>query len=460
MNQSPHLIIGKTILNSELASQLGGQTVGLLPASQFDMGISADGSHVVFAANTSNGGAALVGVDNNGNAHLIGPINSSNFEMPDIAISGDGNTVARYDTNTNPPVLGVYNFNGSAHSTSGPTLSVPGIPIDSTAPATISSEPIQLTFDGSKLLLGHTSLLLNTDGSGGFVQIGTNVAGTNFVGETFGQGPMTMNSSGNAFLFVGNDHSGNDELGIARLNPASPDPSDPAGQQPDVQHAVSGARSTLEFPNAHDHCPDQRGRRSRRGSGPVLRTEWPVRRQQQPQQHFRGLPVVRRWCTHGDVTAGDHVYTVNNINASHITDPNTDLGPRTIRLSGVALDSASKLHITTVEYTGLSIVSQAPTVNTTTTVVTSANPSFIDQPVTFTATVTAATGSAAPLGAVRFYIDGKPGPVGVPDRRHGDQRHGHTRRPRVRAARDIPGQGRVHSRSHDHLLRKPGPTRP
>jgi large repetitive protein len=406
-NQSPHLIIGKTILNSELASQLGGQTVGLLPASPFDMGISADGSHVVFAANTSNGGAALVAVDNNGNAHLIGPINSVNFEMPDIAISGDGNTVARYDTNTNPPVLSVYNFNGSAHSNSGPTLSVPGIPIDSTAPATISSEPIQLTFDGSKLLLGHTSLLLNTDGSGGFVQIGTNVPGTNFVGETFGQGPMTMNSSGNAFLFVGNDHSGNDELGIARLNPASPDPSDPQVSSPTFSTPYLVLGQPLNSPTLTITAPINAAGAPVVGAAQAFEQNGLSEDNSGSNNIFVDSQLYDDG-THGDVTAGDHDYTVNNINASHITDPNTDLGPRTIRLSGVALDSASKLHITTVEYTGLSIVSQAPTVNTTTAVVTSANPSFIDQPVTFTATVTAATGAAAPVGAVRFYIDGKP----------------------------------------------------
>jgi autotransporter-associated beta strand protein len=56
----------------------------------------------------------------------------------------------------------------------------------------------------------------------------------------------------------------------------------------------------------------------------------------------------------------------------------------------------------------LTIVSQAPTVNTSTTVASSANPSFIDQLVNLTATVTAATGTTAPVGAVQFYIDGKP----------------------------------------------------
>jgi hypothetical protein len=406
-NQTPHLILGKAILNSELASQLGGQTVGLLPGSPFDMAISADGSHVVFGANTSNGGIALV-AESGGSAHLIGPINANGFDMPDIAISGDGGTVARYDTNSSPGVLSVYNFNGSAHSPSGPTLSVPGIPIDS-ATATISAEPIQLTYDGSKLLLGHTSLLLNTDGSGGFVQIGTNVQGTNFVGETFGQGPMTMSGTGDEFLFIGFDNSSNDELGIARLNPASPDPNDPQVSSPTLSTPYLVLAQPLNAPLLTLSAPV-----NGTSAAPVIRVTEAFEQhglsEDGPNDNitFTDSQMFDDG-THGDVTAGDHIYTDNNINAGHITDPATDLGPRTLRISGVALDSASsRLHVTTVEYTGLTIVSQAPTVNTTTTVVSSANPSFIDQLVNFTATVTAATGTAAPVGAVQFYIDGKP----------------------------------------------------
>jgi Big-like domain-containing protein len=53
------------------------------------------------------------------------------------------------------------------------------------------------------------------------------------------------------------------------------------------------------------------------------------------------------------------------------------------------------------------VVNQAPpTIDTTTAVGSSTNPSRYGQPIAFTATVTAASGSAAPTGTVQFSVDG------------------------------------------------------
>src|SRR5262249_16510082 len=84
-------------------------------------------------------------------------------------------------------------------------------------------EHVQLTQDGSKVLLGSTSLLINTDNSG-IVQIGTNVD-LYAINQPDLVHPRlinpTMNSTGTVFLFNGQDPSGYRQLATAHLNPSS-----------------------------------------------------------------------------------------------------------------------------------------------------------------------------------------------------------------------------------------------
>ena len=56
-------------------------------------------------------------------------------------------------------------------------------------------------------------------------------------------------------------------------------------------------------------------------------------------------------------------------------------------------------------------VNQAAVVTTTTTLASSVNPSTLGQPVTFTATVTPASGTTIPTGTVEFFVDGSTAPA-------------------------------------------------
>jgi hypothetical protein len=60
--------------------------------------------------------------------------------------------------------------------------------------------------------------------------------------------------------------------------------------------------------------------------------------------------------THGDVTAGDGIYTSNQLGV----DCCGALGPRTVRVKAEVRDSANRRHATAVEVGGLTVVSKAP----------------------------------------------------------------------------------------------------
>src|SRR5206468_3795355 len=79
--------------------------------------------------------------------------------------------------------------------------------------------------DGSRILLGTTSLLVNTDNSGVF-QVGTNVNldtanGPNHALVHRNLYHATMDASGTKFLYTATDLGGAYQLAFAQLNPAN-----------------------------------------------------------------------------------------------------------------------------------------------------------------------------------------------------------------------------------------------
>jgi hypothetical protein len=120
--------------------------------------VSADGSNIVFGASV-DGTQRLLGVSLDGSGlheFPLPPVQS----IHGMAISGDGTTVA-YNLNhtpccSSPSEVGVEDFEGTvrqvlASSTTSYPLGFPG-----------GDDRIQLSFDGSKLLLGNTSVLIDT----------------------------------------------------------------------------------------------------------------------------------------------------------------------------------------------------------------------------------------------------------------------------------------------------------
>jgi hypothetical protein len=314
-----------------------------------EMGVSSDGSHLVFPASFGGVGQindSLLAVNTNGSdLHEIGPFGQAN-NMNAAGISGDGSKVFRYDGFNNNQ-LTVYNFDGS-----DPVV-LNNLPHDNAIAN--GRDRIELTQDGSKLLLGTSSLLVNTDNSG-MVQIGTHV-GLNtsnppfhaLVGTTLYH--ATMDSSGTVFLFTTGDLNGAQQLAVARLNTASPG-GDPAisniSISPSYLLTNSGATTTISAAVS--------------GSNLVGVSEAFMLNGVSENDAIHDFTDTQLYDdgTNGDANTGDGTYTNNAITIHY--DPPT--GPRTVRVSGETVDGSGLQHVTSVEVDGLTVVTQAPVVST------------------------------------------------------------------------------------------------
>jgi hypothetical protein len=312
------------------------------------LGVSADASHLVFHASLNGVGDFLVGVNRDGSGlHTIGPVGVSGDNMAEDGISGDGSTVFRYDSvNEAPFQLTVYHFDGSGQL----TLSVPG----GLGAHTAGPEHVQLTQDGSKLLLGSSALLINTDGSG-MTQIGTNVAGSAHL--TAPQLPSpTMNGAGTEFLYTMIDLSDASQLAVARLNPVS------LGGDPTVSNINISPNYIVITPGAASTVTTISGQVSASESGGLVTDALLYNGVSSNHLNIGGNEVdsfadnqLYDDGSHGDATAGDGTYTNNGIGTE-----GTVLGPRTVRVMAQVQDDNGLLHGTAVEVDGLTMVSHAP----------------------------------------------------------------------------------------------------
>jgi hypothetical protein len=315
------------------------------------LGISADGSHLVFHANLNSVGDFLVGVNSDGSGlHTIGPVGVSGDYMAEDGISGDGSTVFRYDSvNEAPFQLTVYHFDGSGQL----TLSVPG----GLGAHTAGPEHVELTQDGSKLLLGSSALLINTDGSG-MTQIGTEVAGSPRLTTPQLAFP-TMNGTGTEFLYTMSDLNDLPQLAVAHLNPAS------LGGDPAVSNIGISPSYIVITPNAASSVTTISGQVSTSQTvtnvadallyNGVSSNDLAIGNQ--TVDAFADN-VLHNDGTHGS-TAGSNVYTNNGIGTE-----GTVLGPRTVRIAAQIQDGSGLLHATAVEVDGLTMVSQSPAIPT------------------------------------------------------------------------------------------------
>jgi hypothetical protein len=338
---------------SEVAALLGMPTanIGLFDGEPgglaLGVGVSADGSRLVFHASVNNVGDFLVGVNADGSGlHTIGPVAVSGDYMAEDGISGDGSTVFRYDSvNEAPFQLTVYHFDGSGQA----TLSVPG----GLGARVFGPEHVQLTQDGSKLLLGSSALLINTDGSG-MVQIGTDSGPAHLTAPQLNF--PTMNSSGTEFLYTMSDLTGVSQLAIARVNPAS------MGGDPTVNNISINPGYIVINPPAASSVTTISGQVGTSQSvyevtDSLLYNGVSSNNLNINNQFVDGFADNYLYDdgTHGDVTANDSTFTNSGIGTE-----GTITGPRTVRVTAQIQDGRGWLHGTAVEVSGLSVVSQAP----------------------------------------------------------------------------------------------------
>jgi hypothetical protein len=322
---------------------------------ELSLGASADGSRLVFRAHGNNVGDFLMGIDRNvaGSLHSIGPVGVAADGLNQAGISGDGSTVFRYDSvSGHAPQLTVYQFDGSGAL----TLNVPAGLVAQTG----GPEHVQLTQDGSKLLLGSSALLINTDNSG-VVQIGTegnlNIGLPHYLVSAHLPYP-TMNveptpdgaAAGTVFLYTFNDPNINSQLAVARLNPGSLG-GDPAISNVSIRppYLLTEVRSTTTISAAVSASSTPAGVTEAFLRGGVAEDQY-------PDGHDFSDARLYNDGTHGS-TPGISTYTNNSITISYDPAP----GPRTVRVSAETVDGSGLQHVTAVEVDGLTVIAQGPT---------------------------------------------------------------------------------------------------
>jgi hypothetical protein len=296
---------------------------------------SADGSRLVFSTNAAGERIFAVNLDGSGLRQLLGPVDF----VSHVGISADGSKVL-YDTISppccsTPPEAGVINFDGSGRR----PLAMPSrsLPFGFAS----SRERMQLTADGSKLLLGSTGVLFDT-ATGTPLQLAA-------LGGSFSSDPAalayegmvaaTMNDSATRFLFITNEAStgrvdgGQRQLATLDLNPTS------LGDAPSVTGAIvdpafvmsegrTGATVRAQVSAGH----------------PFLRVSGVVLRNGLVDPNLRAQVMVDDGQS-GDARAGDSLFT----NQNFFTDCCAEVGPRSVRIKAEIRASSGRRHATAVD---------------------------------------------------------------------------------------------------------------
>jgi len=323
-----------------IAGLLGAATVDNM-SPEFSSGssaraldVSADGSHIVFAARKNAGGTTggIFGVNLDGsNLHqLLGPVTPYS-----VGISGDGSK-AIY--NVVPGglsiVMGVLNFDGTGGKVLG-------------SPAGYGNGFAALSSDGSRALWFDT--LYNTDGSA-VTQLSTGLSSLVSIGLE-----VHMNGAASRFFYnfavPGTLSQGLTQLATLDINPlnagAAPGLSAPA-LAPAYLLTDGSNRATLTAE------PGFSGFKS-----PLVA----FRFMRNGLQDFtlngsggQGGGALADDGTQGDVRAGDGIYTDNGLVASN----STPTGWRTVRILAQGFDGAGLRHATVLEISPLYVVARLP----------------------------------------------------------------------------------------------------
>jgi hypothetical protein len=335
--------------DAQVAALLGttASNITMLPGEGIDLDVSADAQRLVFGAARNGVGEFLLGVERNdpSSLHTIGPLPvAPGVGVSEAGISADGGTVFRYDTSSSLPAprLTVYHFDGSGQL----TLNVPA----GLYALTAGPEHVQLTADGSKLLLGTSGLLLNTDNSGA-VQIGTHADLSGGYGLVHAMlYHPTMNGAGTEFLYTFRDRTATFQLAVAHLNPTDLG-GDPAISNISISppYLLTELRSTTTISATVSAGSTPVGVDEEFLRGSVAEYEYPDGYDFTDGQLYNDG-------TYGS-TLGSSTYTSNNVTISYDPPP----GPRTVRVSAGTVDGSGLQHLTAVEVDGITVIAPGPT---------------------------------------------------------------------------------------------------
>jgi|GEM_PF-641641 len=308
--------------------------------------VSADGSCIVFSmldAPVSGGaGQGLFGVnlDGSGLHDFLGRV----AFLFHGAISGDGTKVA-YDEQpvSGNEEAGVFNFNGTGQiKLTDSTVNQAGLGLQ-------TNGYHQLTFDGSKLLLGASGLLFNTDGSA-VLQLGMRGAEPLTLVDN-SMTSVTMNGNGTMFSYICLDSNSRSQLAVCYVNPGSfgvaPSITSPNLDPPYVLPAGSSAATLTAVVSA---------------ASPVEQVVGDVVLNGMVESNS-GAPAIalNDAGASGDLVAGDGVYSSNGLSVAS-TEP---LGSRTVRVKAGIVAADGTRHATAIDIAPFALVSSIPPVATT-----------------------------------------------------------------------------------------------
>jgi hypothetical protein len=303
--------------------------------ASFGLDVSADGSRIVFGMyiepqpGGEGQGLFAVAGDGSGLRNLLGRVSFLN----NAAISGDGETVAyaTADFATSYQEIGVMDFaGGEPRKLAESTPQAPGIPA-----ALPSGERIQLSADGSRLLLGSTGLLAETD-SGEVVQLGVRggYASTDPAPVVYDSlDRATMSADARRFLYLVRDAAGIFQLAILDLDPDDPGPAPRIAEVASDAASVALAGATTATVSAEVAAGQ-----------PIVRVGVAVLQEGQVDPNTYGAILLDDGAG-DDATAGDDVHTSGPIAANCCAEP----GPRTLRIRVEVQDAGGLRHATAVE---------------------------------------------------------------------------------------------------------------
>jgi hypothetical protein len=212
-------------------------------------------------------------------------------------------------------------------------------------------QPIQLTADGSRLLLSPNSLLIDTE-TGAARQLGILTPGANYSTELLKDGldRATMDAEGTRFLYVfGTTHCPDCPIAeqLARLDL---DPADPGDAPTIVEPAVDSAEIPLNYAAASTV------RAEVEADGTLIAVGVVALRNGQYDINVGRDAVLNDEGQHGDTRAGDGVYTNAEIVHVAYVAREDDTGPRVLQIQAEVETADGLRHATAVDVETLTVV--------------------------------------------------------------------------------------------------------
>ena len=308
--------------------------------------VSDDGGKIVFGA-FAGAGEHLFTVDGNGGSLQL--LRQDLNWVVRVAISGDGSTVASdgipLDSNLN--VVEVVASDG------GEPATMPGVPSGG------FDEPLQLSQDGSRLLISPTGMLFDT-GTGEVRLLGISILGAGGVHEaviTDGLARATMNAEGNQFLYAirtvrcADCANLQEQLATLELDPAvlgeAPSIANPALDPAAI--GLNGASSTTVEATIETEAE-------------VLGVGFAALLDGLLDVNVGNGALLHDDGQQGDARAGDKTFTASNIVHSPLVVREDDSGPRQVRVAAEIEASDGMRHATAVD-AGTLAVGDAPAGN-------------------------------------------------------------------------------------------------